>query len=128
MKQLSDPENIQNSPLQQNTTSSDSTNYHGESINMLYDIIVYREWPKTALDLQSFNSINANNRNLFAGPNGVITKEGNTSNSSSTAYSWIRSYWPFRWQSPSLSSISPKIQALLDQRIAWKFRYTLLGI
>ena len=103
----------------ENSSHSDEGN---ESTNMLYDILVYREWPKTALDnVQSFTTINSNNRLSFAGPNGVVLKEGNSS-SSSSAYSWIRSFWPFGWTSPSIGSIPPKIQALLDQRIAWKFR------
>ena len=97
----------------------DSSDNCIESTNMLYDILVYREWPKTALDLQSFTSITANNRILFSGPNGMISKESTSNNSS--GYSWLKSWWPLSWNSPSITSISPEVQALLDQRIAWKF-------
>ena len=99
------------------TPNSDS----GDTTNMLYDILVYREWPKTALDIQSFTTINANNRIYFAGGDGMISKEGNANSNHSLAHSWIHAYWPLKWNSPSRSSISQRIQALLDQRISWKF-------
>ena len=90
-----------------------------ETPNMLYDILVYREWPKTAHDLQSFTTINANNKLFFAGPNGTIFKEGQTGNSQTST--WIQPYLPLKWTSTSLNNIPLKVQALLDQRIAWKF-------
>ena len=109
---------LENKSLEMDTMN-DLNDDSDDNTNMLYDILVYREWPKTALDLQSFTSINVNNRILFAGPNGMISKESNANNSA--AYSWVKSWWPFNWNSPTINSISPDIQALLDQRIAWKF-------
>ena len=109
---------LENKSLEMDTIN-DLNDDSDDNTNMLYDILVYREWPKTALDLQSFTSINVNNRILFAGPNGMISKESNANNNA--AYSWAKSWWPFNWNSPTINSISPDIQALLDQRIAWKF-------
>ena len=97
-------------------TDNNSERDVNESTNMLYDILVYREWPKTAIE--SHGTIISNNRLSFAGPCGVTAKEGGTS----STYEWIRSFWPFSSSSPPVKGLPHNVQSLFDQRIAWKFR------
>ena len=89
-----------------------------DSNNILYDILVYREWPKTALE--PYDTISANRRLSFSGLNDVASNEENGETSST--YKWFRSFWPFSWFSPSsVKGLPPKVKCLFDQRIAWKF-------